>query len=105
MSKRDLYRVRVTAIITGWAEYNIPEGDKIRHFVDGSSEVEWDLSTVRDFEYHEAEFEYTHGDEGDEDCDTGCAIEDKDGPDARAPYPREERTEEVAFGPDDEFPF
>jgi hypothetical protein len=103
MSLRDTYRVRVTAIITGWAEYNIPEGDKIRHFVDGSSEVEWDLSTVRDFEYHEAEFEYTYG---DEDCDNECGIEDKDGPDARAPYPLvDAETEEAAPDNDDGPPF
>jgi hypothetical protein len=103
MSKRDIYLVKYTAIITGWAEYNIPEGDKIKHFVDGSSEVEWDLSTVRDFEVHETEFLHTT-DDGEDDCDNGCAVEDKDGPDTRAPYPREESTE-VTFGPDDEFPF
>ena len=85
MSRRDLYRVRFTAIVSGWATYNIPEGDKIRHFVDGSSEVDWDLSTIRDLEAHEAEYEYTYDD--GEDCSGGCEVEDADGPDSRAPYP------------------
>ena len=101
MSKRDLYRVRFTAIVSGWATYDIPEGDKIRHFVDGSSEVEWDLSTVRDLEAHEAEYDHTYDD--GEDCSGGCEIEDAAGPDTCAPYPRADG------GPppdnDDGFPF
>jgi hypothetical protein len=91
MSLRDTYRVRVTAIVSGWAHYYCPAGDKISHFVDDTAEVTWDLSTVRDFEYHEADYEGTfdNGDEdADDDCPGGCDIEDADGPDARAPYPR-----------------
>jgi len=101
MSRRDLYRVRFTAIVSGWATYNIPEGDKIRHFVDESPEVAWDLSTIRDLDAHEAEYEYTYDD--GEDCDGGCGVEDADGPDARAPYPRKD--DDTAPDNDDGFPF
>lgn len=112
MSKRDLYRVRVTAIISGWATYNIPEGDKIRHFVDGSADVAWDLSTVRDLEHHEAEYEYTYDTAEDDalfdaaDCGGDCEVEDASSPDTRAPYPLvDAETEEVAPDNDDRFPF
>jgi hypothetical protein len=100
MSKRDQYRVHVTALVSGWATYNIPEGDKIRHFVDGSSEVEWDLSTVRDFEHHEAEYTHTFD---SEDCWGDCEIEDASSPDTRAPYPRTD--DDTAPDNDDGFPF
>jgi hypothetical protein len=103
MSKRDQYRVRVTALVSGWATYDIPEGDKIRHFVDGSSEVEWDLSTVRDFEYHEAEYEQTYD---SNDCWGDCDVEDASNLETRAPYPLvDAETEEVAPDNDDGFPF
>lgn len=74
MSKRDIYTVKYTAIVTGHATYSIPEGDKISHFVDGSAEVEWDVSTVRDLEAHEAEFSHSEDDGEDTDCgwEAGC---------------------------------
>jgi len=86
MSVYDCYRVKFTAVVTGWANYAIPEGDKIRHFVDDGADIEWDLSTVRDIEAHDHEFEGSY--DNGEDCSDGCGVEDADGPDARAPYPR-----------------
>lgn len=90
MSKRDIYTVKHTAIITGWATYSIPEGDKIRHFVDGSADIEWDFDSVRDIEMGDAEFSHTDDDGED------------DGEEAQNPR-SDEAAEDVTFG--DEFPF
>jgi hypothetical protein len=100
MSKFDTYRVKFTAIITGWANYAIPEGEKIGHFVDEGADIEWDLSTVRDIEAHDHEYE---GGYDDGDCEDGCEVEDADGPDARAPYPQTD--DDTAPDNDDGFPF
>lgn len=88
MSKRDIYTVKHTAIITGWATYSIPEGDKIRHFVDGSADIEWDFDSVRDIEFGDAEFSHTEDDGEDDE------------PLAEEQTPTDEK---VTFG--DEFPF
>lgn len=71
MSKRDIYTVKYTAVVTGHATHSIPEGDKIS--LDGYAKVEWDVSTVRDLEAHEAEFSHSE-DDGDDPCgeDTDC---------------------------------
>lgn len=90
MSKRDIYTVRHTAIISGWSTYSIPEGDKIRHFVDGSSEIEWELDSVRDIEMGDTEFSHTEGD-GEDDGEDEQTSRDDAG------------TEQVTFG--DDFPF
>jgi hypothetical protein len=100
MSTYDCYRVKFTAIITGWANYAIPEGDNIGHFVDSCASIEWDLSTVRDIEAHDHEFDGTYE---DGDCSDGCEVEDADGPNARAPYPRSD--EATVPDNDDDCPF
>jgi len=84
MKAVDVYRVKYTAIVTGWATFAIPHGEKVGHFVDGSETIDWDMSTIRDIEVHDDEFLYS---EDDVDCSGGCEVEDADGPDSRAPYP------------------
>ena len=77
MSKRDIYTVHVTAIISGVATYSCPEGDKIRHFVDGSAEIRWDLDSVDDIEIGDAEF--SHTDDGEDDEPTVEVVETQPG--------------------------
>jgi hypothetical protein len=65
MSKRDVYVVHYTAVVSGVAYYSIPEEEKLKHFLDGSADIEWNLDSVRNIEMGDAEFSYTD-DEGDE---------------------------------------
>lgn len=100
MSKFDLYRVRFSAIVYGFANYAIPKGEKFRDYFDkDSADIEWDMSTLRDIESHEY---YEEGDWDDPDCSDGCSVEDADGPDARAPYPR---TDDDTAPDNDDCPF
>jgi hypothetical protein len=80
MSKRMcVYAVHYTAVIHGTAYYTIPEEEKLKHFLDGSADIDWKLDSI----------------EREEVCDTEI-IDTID----------EDETEEVpTFGPEDEFPF
>jgi hypothetical protein len=98
MSNRDIYTVKYTALVSGWASYSIPEGDKIRHFVDGSSEIEWDFDSVRDIEMGDTEFSHT---EDDGEYDGEEEVEDNDGSATR----EEQSVEGSTFTADDIFPF
>ena len=59
MSKRNVYTVNVTAIISGVATYSCPEGAKIWDHVDGSADIHWDLDSVDEIEFHNAELSHT----------------------------------------------
>lgn len=63
MSRRNVYTVNVTAIISGVATYSCPEGAKVWDHVDGSSEIHWDLDSVDEIEFHNAELSHTEGDD------------------------------------------
>lgn len=80
MSRRDIYTVAYTAIVSGRATYAIPEGAKIHHFVDGGSEITWDFATVRDFEVGDAIYLYTDAD-GDDEGPTAEVAETQSGDD------------------------
>lgn len=47
---KDVYAVRYTAIVHGTAYYTIPADEKLKHFVDGSAEIEWDFDDLRNIE-------------------------------------------------------
>jgi hypothetical protein len=103
MSKCHQYAVKFTAIVTGWAHYEIADGENIRDHIDGSSDIEWDFSSVRDVEMHDAEYQHTFD---SEDCWGDCDVEDASNLETRAPYPLvDAETEEVAPDNDDGFPF
>lgn len=80
MSNQDHYVVNYTAVIHGKAYYSCPAEDKIKHFIDGSSDIEWNLESVERIEAGDVEFIYT-----DEDM--------------------ESEPVQITFGPNDEFPF
>ena len=77
---RDYYVLHYTAVIHGKAYYSCPGEDKIKHFIDGSSDIEWNLESVERIEEGEVEFLYSDEDE-------------------------DERGEPVTVSLDDEFPF
>ena len=52
---REVYAVHYTAVIHGTAYYTIPEGEKLKHFVDGSADIEWNMSTIERVEAHGSE--------------------------------------------------
>lgn len=47
---RAVYSVPYKATIRGHAIYTCDEEDKIKHFIDGTSEIEWDLSSIENVE-------------------------------------------------------
>jgi hypothetical protein len=61
--RRDIYVVHYTAVVHGRAYYSIPEGEKLKHFVDGSSEIEWDMHTIERVEAHDNEWVDSVGDD------------------------------------------
>lgn len=63
--RRDIYVVHYTAVIQGKAYYTIPEGEKLKHFVDGSAEIEWDFDNIDNIEAHDNEWVDSVG--GDDD--------------------------------------
>lgn len=52
---KDVYAVHYTAVVRGVAYYIIPEDEKLKHFVDGSAEIEWNLDDLRDIEAGDSE--------------------------------------------------
>lgn len=52
---KDVYVVHYTAVVHGMAHYYIPEGDKLKHFVDGSAVIEWNFEDLRNIEAHDYE--------------------------------------------------
>jgi hypothetical protein len=70
MARSDVYVIHYTAVIHGTAYYRIPEGDKLKHFVDGSSEIEWNMSTIERIEAHDEEWVDTVGDDDEDETHT-----------------------------------
>jgi hypothetical protein len=52
---KDVYVVHYTAVVHGVAYYTIPEEEKLKHFVDGSAEIEWNFDDLRNIEVHDSE--------------------------------------------------
>ena len=52
---KDVYVIHYTAVIHGTAYYRIPEGDKLKHFVDGSAEIDWNFEDLHNIEAHDSE--------------------------------------------------
>jgi hypothetical protein len=62
---KDVYAVHYTAVVHGTAYYYIPEGEKLKHFMDGSSDIEWDFAELRNVETGDIEHIDCIPDDGD----------------------------------------